>query len=47
MFVAGDEVSVEAEYTRWQQLWRQTELSKRPKTVVEARQSANELGAYT
>ena len=45
-FMAGDEASVEAEYIRWQQLWRQTDLSKRPKTVVEALQSANEFGTY-
>jgi hypothetical protein len=44
--MAGDEASVEAEYIRWQQLWRQTDLSKRPKTVVEALQSANEFGTY-
>ena len=44
--MAGDEASVEAEYIRWQQLWRQTNLSKRPKTVVEALQSANEFGTY-
>ena len=44
--MAGDEGSVEAEYIRWQQLWRQTDLSKRPKTVVEALQSANEFGTY-
>jgi len=44
--MAGDEASVEAEYIRWQQLWRQTDLSKRPKTVVGALQSANEFGTY-
>jgi len=46
MYDAGDEASVEADIL-WQQLRRQTELSKRPKTVVDALQSVNEFGTYT
>jgi hypothetical protein len=42
-----DEASVGAEYIRWQQLWRRTDLSERPKAVVEALRSANELGTHT
>jgi len=34
MYVAGEEASVETEYIHLQQLWRKSELSKRPKTVV-------------
>jgi len=39
--MAGDEASVEAEYIRWPQQWKNTDLCKRPKTIVDELKSAN------